>query len=219
MPRKFFIVTAFLFVLILLPLQNSASADVKVYNSIGQFVGVLVSVEIPLYWIIYNPELERLIRINPSNGQIALSDTVACPYYDSDNSCDTEPYLHESWGTWLIRCNNRYFMATTFDTGQVVFNEDSANSQLYQDGSCHADISSFLPLFPAREIASADLPFEMPYGALSTEYVPSDGGGGDIVMKPTVQEVPAPAITPNGILMLATLMAGAGYFAIRRRKK
>ena len=190
---------------------NSADAVVNVYNAKNDFVGELISVQKPGEWVVYNPELDRLLLMNSLYGWIQPLDWYPCPFFEP-SSCSGDPYLQAYLMGWITVCNDRIFKAV----GTEIISLDAPSDILQQSGACgyHPEKEHVVT---AEELSSSEIPFDigLDAGPLRTEYTPSGGGNGVL---PTVQEVPAPAITPQGILLLATLLGGFGYLAIRRKK-
>ena len=209
MAKKSMTIIALSVAMILTIGMQLAFSEVRVYNSKDQFVGELIGIKSVSEWFIFNPELDRLILMSSNSGRILPPDVNPCPHFVVNN-CTGQAYLNANLRGWITICNDRLFTAV----GEELIDLSNPH-ELKDNGNC-----DYFPEvsygFTSDELTSQDIPFDFLSGAgpLRMEHY---SGGGNVIL-PAVQKLPAPAITPNGIILLSGLLGGVGYLAIRRRK-
>ena len=188
--------------------MQAAFSEVRVYNSKDELVGELIGTKSASEWVIYNTELDRLILMSSYSGGIYPPDTSPCPHFEVD--CTGQPYLYGNLKGWITICDDRLFTAVGDELKEL-----SNPHILKNDGTC-----GYYPEksygYVSDELTPQDIPFDFLPGAGPLRMEHFDGSVN--INLPAVQEVPAPAITPHGVILLTALLGGIGYIAIRRRK-
>lgn len=181
--------------LLIIVYGNTSFAEIKVYDAGNQYLGILVSYGGNLV-ALYDVNTKRIFEILLSSGQLD-----SCDLYYESNDCSGDPFLRVGITNEVSKNNDKFYTGSQIG----IISARNINSRHPHEQSC-MPYNYVGQTINAVEVPSDQIPFTLPVVLpLRFEYFHLSSS--------------VPAVTPGGLTLLFSLLAGAGFWQIFRKRK